>query len=142
MIQKILEFISSLLKYLTEKQKAENIQNENTIEKCKEKVLEKESELESKMTDVNKVIHENSSEGDAKLNHMLKKLLSIGALVVLAGCMTPVVYVSNSDQVVSIEYNGVQGKFVPNATFSKMMEKIILCDELLLEKKAESLMKE
>lgn len=137
MFQKILDIISSIIRYLYERKKSENIRNSKTIEDAKKEIQKKDKELDKQVSKMNEAIAAHDDKGDAKINAFLGKILGISAIVLLAGCISSTnVYVSETEEVKSITYLGVKGKFVPDATFSKMIKKLIEYENLVLEVKA------
>jgi hypothetical protein len=71
----------------------------------------------------------DSRDGDADaINKTLRKYLALPLLCIplFAGCRTTeVVYVADSDKVISMEHNGAPGWWVPQPIFEKMVESVI-----------------
>lgn len=114
-LQTIVDAITIWLNYLIHK---------NKIKEKKEKQIEKqESNLEKKNQEIDNAIYNHDTK---KINEIINSslvILLMLSVTLLSGCFTnKVIYVPSDREVKELEYQGVHGYFVPDATMSDLLK--------------------
>jgi hypothetical protein len=88
----------------------------------------KHNDKKTEDKEVEKAIKASREKDADEINKMLRKYLALPLLCIplFAGCRTTeVVYVAESDKVISMAHNGAPGWWVPQPIFERMMESVI-----------------